>query len=453
MSATQTQPALPPTDGNGDGPEKHGHSRHPHALSESDLPKDLHRPATGTVVVAVVVVVGLMAGLFVLGWIPHHRAAEQAAADAKDQISAAPVVTVAPPSAEPSSKDIFLPCDVKANQQTAIYARATGYLKQWLVDFGGHVKRGQLLAVIDAPDVDAQLAQAKAALQQAKATLDKDLADAQTAQTDYNRYLTAQKENPGSVTQQDVDAKRDAYADAAAAVEVGKANVTQSDASVQQLAVEQGFEQITAPFDGTITARNYDVGALINPGDTGAGKELFDIADTQTLRVDVQAPQSHATEIQIGQAAYMKVRNYPTREFKGTVARQTNALDPATRTLTFELDFTNSDGALYAGMYGQARLPITEARPTLTIPSSALIFDSSGVRVAVVRDGRIHFQPVTVGRDLGTELEITDGLSPDDLVVGNPGERLAEGGGVQFSSASKFVTAQQSAPPPHAGAN
>jgi RND family efflux transporter MFP subunit len=410
--------------------------RHPHALAEGELPTDLPKVRTVTVVAVTILLAAMLAGLFYVGWLPHERLAEQARSDAAATANADPVVSVALPAPAESSKDVVLPADIRANQQTAIYARANGFLKQWLVDIGGRVKKDQLLAVIDAPDVDAQLNESKAALEQAKAMVIKDQADLEVAQTDYDRYLKTQKENPGSVTQEDIDAKRDTRDDAAGALAVAKAAVTQAAATVQQEAVLQGFEKITAPFDGVITARNYDVGALINPTNISNTKEMFDIADLSTLRVYVDVPQSYSTDIQVGQPAYLTVRNYPGRQFKGVVALMAGALDDATRTLPFELEFVNSDGALYPGMYGQARLPITNPHPMLTIPSSTLIFNAGGSQVAVVRDGKVHYQKITVGRDLGTELEIADGLSADDMIVTNPGERLSEGLSVKIAAAA-----------------
>jgi membrane fusion protein, multidrug efflux system len=435
--------------GNGEHPqngdsEQGGHTshgRHPHAVAEGSIPADLPKPSPLAVTVMVVVLLGLMAAFFVLGWIPHHRAVEQADADAAAARPGAPIVQVANPRPEKTSQDVWLPCDVKANQQTAIYARANGFLKQWTYDIGAHVNKGDLLAVIDAPDLDAQVAASQATLLQAKATVIKSQADVEVAQTDYNRYLKAQKDSPGSVTQEDIDTKRAAYADAVGALDVANATVAQDAAQVRQLQVSQQYEQVIAPFTGTITARNYDVGALISPSNTAAGSEMFDIADTNTLRVFVNVPQNYSTEIRAGQPAYLTVQNYPGREFTGVVARMTGALDPTTRTLPYELDFPNSTGELYPGMYGQARLPITEDLPSLVVNTSALIFNASGVQMALVRDNKIHLQQVTVGRDLGTELEITKGLTSDDQVVVNPGERLTEGAQVQVASDGKPATA------------
>jgi membrane fusion protein (multidrug efflux system) len=406
----------------------------PHRQDENVVPKDLPKPGIVSVLVMCVILVAMLAGLFVLGLIPHLDEAKQARsdADAAAQQTAAPMVSVIHPHLQKAAKDVFLPADVTPWARTSIYARSTGYLKEWKYDIGSRVKQGELLAVIDAPDVDAELNQAKATLEEAKASVIKGQADVANALSDYNRYLSANKANPGSVTPEDIDTKRDAYQDAVSAMGVYNATVAQDQAAVQQISVLQGFERIYAPFNGIITARNYDVGAYITPT-SAAGSELFDIADTETLRVFVDVPQNYATQITIGQDAFLAVRNYPAREFKGTVARMTGALSETTRTLPFELDFPNSDGALYPGMYGQARIPVVNAQPLLIIPSSAMLFNANGIQVAVVKDGKAHFQKITIGRDLGVQLEITDGLSPDDFVITNPGERLLEGGAVQVS--------------------
>lgn len=434
-AAPPLPPPQPPPKSNG----QPAHQPAEHGVHGEPIPKDLPKPGTGTVILVAGILALCLLGLFVLGWLPHLAAEHQADADAAAAFSGPPAVTVARPKVEEVSKDVILPCDIKANQQAALYARATGYLKQWNFDIGSHVKKGQLLAVISAPDVDAQLVETKAALEQARATVVKAEADVDVANTDYQRYLKSQATNPGSVSPEDVDAKRGAYEDAVGALKVAKATVEQDVASVQQLAVLQGFEEVTAPFSGTITARNYDVGALITASNTAAGTELFDIADTDTLRVFVNVPQTYATNIRIGQPGYLTVRNYGNRVFQGTVTRTAGALDQTTRTIPFEVDFDNSGGLLYPGMYGQARLPTSEPTPPLTIPSSALIFNAAGTQVALVRDGKIHLQKIVVGRDLGDQLEITSGISADDLVVANPGERLTEG-----------VDVKMSAPPPPA---
>jgi RND family efflux transporter MFP subunit len=207
--------------------------------------------------------------------------------------------------------------------------------------------------------------------------------------------------------------------------------VVAAQASVQRLKVLQSFEKIIAPFDGVVTMRNYDVGALLSPTDNAPGKELFRIAETDKLRVYVSVPQVYATQIQIGAPAALTVRNYGDRLFTGKVARTSSSIDLATRVMTFELEFANPDGALFPGMYGDAHLEVTDPHPVLRIPTSALLFDATGPHVALVQDGKIHFQKITPGRDLGTELEVVAGITNLDQVVSTPGEQLTEGATVQ----------------------
>lgn len=430
MSAPTTAPqseAHPdPARGNG-AAHAAGHAA-PHATDEHEIPTDLPRPGTGTVVIATIVFVLLLAALFVIGYIPHERRAAEARDDAKEAASGLPVVTVEAPKKAAGSKDLVLPCDVRANQDTDIYPRANGYLKKWYADIQDRVEAGQLLAEIDTPEVDAQLQQSKAQLEQSKANVLRSEADLALAQKNLDRFIEANKTSPGSVTEQQVDQNRAAYDDAKAALEQTKASVASSEADVQRLTVLQGFEKVTAPFAGIITARNYDVGALLNPTATGPGKQIYSIAQTDTLRVFVNVPQSYATQVKVGQPVFLKVRNYPDREFTGTIARTTGSLDATTRTLAVELHFPNKDNALYAGMYGQVRLPVTNEQPVLVIKSSSLLFNAAGTQVATVKDGnKIHLQKVDIARDLGTELEIASGLTPDDKVVTNPGEKLGEG--------------------------
>jgi len=218
-------------------------------------------------------------------------------------------------------------------------------------------------------------------------------------------------------------------------LEAGKASLAVADAEVKRLTVLQGFERVVAPFAGTITARNYDVGALLAPTNTGDGRELYRLDRTDSLRVFVSVPQAYATGVNIGENAFVTVRNYQGREFAGKVTRSAGAVDPATRTLRFQVDVPNADAKLYAGMYGEVRLPVAAERPTLTVPTSALVFGAEGTFVWVVEGDRAHKKSVVVGRDFGTELEITSGLSATDDVVKNPGERLVEGMTVRVSRA------------------
>jgi RND family efflux transporter MFP subunit len=296
------------------------------------------------------------------------------------------------------------------------------------------VKAGDLLAEIDAPEVDAQLNQAKAQLEQTKSTVTKAEADLNLAKLTLQRYTDAAKNSPGSVTAQDIDEKRAAYDDAASALKQAKATVVAGEAEVQRLATLQSFEQISAPFDGIVTARNYDIGALVSAGNTAAGAEMFRVQETDVLRAFVNVPQTYVTSVKVGQAAFLSVRNYAGKEFKGTIARSSGALDPTTRTLRYEVDFPNKDGALYAGMYGQVRLPVVESQPPLVVPTSAVVFDADGTKVGVVEDNKFHFRKVELGRDFGTEIEVATGLEGGEEVVTNPGLRMTEGGEVKVAT-------------------
>jgi len=406
---------------------------------EEEIPKNLRRPHFLTVAAATLLFLALLAGLFVLGWAPHERQQKLAADDAGAADGAIPIVAVTSPKRSVGMHEIVLPCDIRPAQETLIFPRATGYLKKLNVDIQDHVQAGQLLAEIDTPEVDAQLEQARAALAQAKADVDKAKADLELAQRTLTRYLTV---NTSSVAQQERDEKLAARDQAQAGVAQVQASVVAAEANVQRLVVLQGFEKITAPFAGVITARNYDLGTLISAssggsgagggaGGGGAGRELFRLTQSDTLRVYVNMPQGESSDVKPGQKATLTVRNFPNHPFEGKVARLAGALDPSSRTMPFELHFDNPGNLLFAGMYGQVALEVSEPAPALLVPTSSLVFNAGGTQVALVRDGKIHFQSVAVGRDFGTELEVPSGLTTDDRVITNPGERLAEGVQVQ----------------------
>jgi membrane fusion protein, multidrug efflux system len=421
----QTRPQDTPPGGNGDA-SQHGHEENP-------IPKDLPKPSNFTVVVVVVVFVLLLVALFILGLVPHLHRIALAQSDATAIASQVPIVSVEKPKATSGSKDLYFPGDVRANQATAIFTRANGFLKKWNYDIQSHVKANDVLAIIDAPDVDAQLAQAKANLEQAKTTVTKSESDLKLANVTLQRYLESQKASPGSVTQLVIDQQQASYDDAVSALAQSKAAVASEEAAVQQLTVTQGFDTVVAPFDGVITVRNYDNGALLSPG---TSREIFDIAQTDLLRVYVSVPQGDATAVQVGKPGFLQVQsNYPGRWFPGVVARTSDALDQGTRTLTVEVDFPNKDDLLRPGMFGQIRLPVGDARQVLMITTGALIFNADGLQVALVQDNKIHLQKIGVGRDMGTQIEVTSGLTADDQVVSNPGEKVDEGVQVKVASA------------------
>ena len=396
---------------------------------DDSVPSDLQKPSSLAVVLAVIGVVVLLAGLFVVGWVPHHLAKRQANDDANTMAADVPVVSVVFPKKNDAARELVYPATVRANQSTAIYTRSTGFLKHWYVDIQDHVTKGQLLAEIDAPDLDAQLSQAQASLNQDIANVAKSDADLKLADVTVKRYVEAQKVSPGSVTEEQVDQQRNMYDDAVAALNQSKASVAQAQATVQQLQAEVSFEKLTAPFDGVITTRNFDNGAFLSPptNTSTGGREVFDIAQIDLLRVYVNVPQPDSTAVQVGKPVYLTVQNYGPKKFAGVVARTSGSLDETTRTLTVELDFPNKDSSLYPGMYGQAHLPVSNADATLLVPTSALLFNADGTTVALVKDDKVHIQPVKVGRDFGTMLEVTSGLTTADEVVTNPGEKLAEG--------------------------
>jgi membrane fusion protein, multidrug efflux system len=409
--------------------------------SHETIPGDLPRIGLGKLALIAAAAAVIFAAAFVVRYAFLRSHDEQLDAQAQQAADSPPVVDVAPPTPEGAVQDLLLPGSASPMQETALYARVNGFLKRWLVDIGAHVEAGQLLAEIAAPDLDAQLNESRAAVDQAKANAASAQTNDELAQATYVRYKGLIP--TGSVTQQDLDTKQSAAAQATAAKDAALAAVKSAQATVQRLEAEQGFEKIVAPFAGTITARNYDVGALISPTDTAPGHELFRIAHTDKLRIWVYVPQSYVTLMGPGQAVVFQVpSNYPGRKFTGIVARTAGALDPATRTLRTELDFNNSGGLLWAGMYGQVVFNIHRDKPILTVPTSALIFNAQGTQVAVVDQNVVHYRKITVGRDLGTEIEVATGLTGDEQVVSNPGERLAEGVQVQIAGEPAPATAE-----------
>jgi membrane fusion protein (multidrug efflux system) len=273
----------------------------------------------------------------------------------------------------------------------------------------------------------------------------KDQDDYDLADATYERYQGLAQ--TGGVTQQQLDERRSTFTQAKSTLAGAKANVLMDQAAVDRLAALTGFEKVAAPFTGTITARNYDVGALLNAANNTAGVELFRIADTAVLRVFVNVPQVYVASIKTGQPAYISVSNFPGKEFVGTVTRTAGALNANTRTLRYEIDYQNKDNQLYAGMYAQARLQVTTPTPPMVVSGSALIFDSGGTKVWVVVDGKSQSKKVVVGRDFGTEVEIASGLDGSESVVTNPGLWLADGAQVQVLNSQQPLADNNGAKP------
>jgi RND family efflux transporter MFP subunit len=337
----------------------------------------------------------------------NHNKAELAAAT-NESASAVPVSITRPSKANPN-QDLTLPGDVQAFVETPVYARTNGYLKRWYFDIGARVKTGDLLATIDAPEVDEQLRQAEAAQVQAEANLD-------LAKTTAERWQNLLKSD--SVSQQDVDQNNGAF-------RARQADVAAANANVQRLKDLQGFEQVTAPFSGVLTARSVDIGALIAAGN---GKELFRLAQIDTLRVYVHVPEAFANDMRVGTKAELQIAEYPNRTFAGAVARASGAIDAASRTLLTEVDVPNPKNELMPGAYAQVTFHLHHDQSPLAVPANALVFRSAGPQVVIV-DGAntARFRNVTIGRDLGSSLEIASGLTANDRVVVNPPDSLADG--------------------------
>jgi membrane fusion protein, multidrug efflux system len=380
-----------------------------------EIPKDLPEVKKHTLVIIGLCAVAAFAALFILGFMIRHERIEKREKMAAEERDRKLIVLVVKPKKTQQTFDLTLPADVRPFASTALYARTNGFLASWSADINDRVKKGDVIAVISAPDTDADLEQAKAALNQQQTNYQL------MANTDdrYQALVAVQ-----GVTQQQLDQVHSARQQA-------KANVGSSSASVARMQALVDFEKIVAPFDGVITARNYDVGALVSASNVAPGQELFDIAADDQLRVFVNIPQTYALSIKFGEPVDLVLsRNFPGYAFKGKVTRSSSSLDPATRTLRTELDFPNNDPArhIFPGMYGEAVFHIQREAPVLTVPTSALLFEADGKQVAIVdASNKIHYQKIVPGTDFGTEIEILDGLKGDENVVANPGEQLSEG--------------------------
>jgi membrane fusion protein (multidrug efflux system) len=352
------------------------------------------------------VIIGLILGL-VPRWFARNRLMAQSRSDS--------VLTVDVISPAPEKPDLGapLPADVQPFVEASIHARASGYLKNWFVDIGDLVTNGQVLAEIDTPELDEQLAQAQAQLDQSKASLD-------LAKVTADRWTELLK--TASVSEQETAEKTADYS-------VQKANVEAAQANLERLNDLKRFDEVTAPFAGTITARNTDIGQLIA---AGAGPELFRLAQTNPLRVYVQVPQTLIHAIVPGQTAQVTFQELPGKIFTAKVTRSAGAVDLATRTLQVELQVPNPTGEIFAGSYAQVSFNQSAAPNVLTISDNALIFRAQGMQLALVGDdGKVQLRSIKLGRDFGNTVEVTAGLNPGDRVINNPPDSIAEGMPVQ----------------------
>jgi len=376
------------------------------------------------------------------------RTRVKTAAALKEQTldQAVPVVSVIHPKRGAMKNEVVLPGNIQAYTDSPIYARASGYLKAWQVDIGGRVKAGQLLAEIDAPELDQQVRQAQssvrqneAALEQARANLEQGKTNLQLARVTAERWSNLSAK--GAVSKQENDQYQAQYQAQVASVQAlekaitaAQSNIESAKANLSRLQEMQAFKQVRAPFDGVVTARNIDVGALINAGNGGPAQELFHLASTARLRVYVSVPQVYSRAAVPGVIADLTLAEFPGRHFPGKLVRTAESIDASTRTLLTEVDVENPSLTLLPGAYAQVHLKLASAAPSLILPVNALLFRSEGLRVGVVRNGKqAELVAVTLGNDYGTEVEVVSGISESDSVIVNPPDSLLPGAAVRVA--------------------
>ena len=367
-------------------------------------------------------VAALVAGGGMLAFAIHEGITARVAAEStlarSTEETAIPIVNVIHPKEGAPLEELALPGNTQAFSETPIFARTSGYLKRWFFDIGAHVKRGDLLAEIETPEVDKQLQQARADLETAQA-------NHHLAETTAARWQFLLQTD--SVSRQETDEK-------VADLSARKATVDSNASNVRRIEDLQSFQKVYAPFDGVLTARNTDVGALIDAGANSPGKELFHLAAIDTLRVFVAIPEVYSRAARPGAIASLTLDEFPGRSFQGTLARTSNSIDQASHTLLTEVDVQNPDGQLLPGAYVSVHFKLPQTVRSVVVPSNTLLFRSEGLRVALVRDGRAQLTPVKIGRDYGSTVEVISGLQASDAVVLDPADSLVSGAPVRSGS-------------------
>ena len=394
------------------------------------------RPSAVTISAIFLTVTVLLVLAFFAGYIPMQKRTAVIRREAAEREQGVPRVEVIEVGRSSRKSELELPGSIQAVTEAPILARADGYVLRRMADIGDRVRAGQTVAEIEAPEMDQQVAQAKANLQVARDALDQALANYEQGKSNMElARVTADRWSrlvtQGAVSKQENDQYQARYQAHLAGVQAlenaiaaQRSSIAAAESNVARLDQLQSYRLVKAPFDGVITVRNVDTGALVNAGNT----LLFRIAQTDTLRIYVNVPQSNASSIRPGQSAQLSISNLPSRRFTGTVARTANALDPATRTLLVEVHVPNSDGALLPGMYAQVDLSSARPVPPLLIPGDALVVLEKGPQVALVRpDNTVHMQNIVVGRDYGSELEVLAGLQQGDRIIPNAGDLAREG--------------------------
>ncbi len=384
------------------------HSRHQRVGIQKPPEVPPAPPRKALMIVGVFLLLLLIAGGITL-WdhVTHSRALAK-----ETERETVPTVAVVYPQSEKPDEEFVLPGSLQAYEESPIYARTSGYLVRWYKDIGSKVVKGELLAKIDAPEVDQELNQMRAARQQT-------LAQMELAKISADRWENLRKSD--SVSAQEADQQASGYKQA-------QANLAAADANVRRLEQLEGFKDVYAPFSGVLTRRNVDPGALINAGAGVAGRELFDIARVDPLRVFTSVPQAYAPSIKVGSQTVVTLQEFPGQKFVGKVARTAEAIDPATRTLLTEVDVPNKDGRLLPGSFGEVHFAIGTNVNKVTVPVNAMLFRAEGPQVAVVgSDNRVQLRRINIGRDYGTTLEILGGVSATDRIVINPADSLEDG--------------------------
>jgi RND family efflux transporter MFP subunit len=347
----------------------------------------------------------------------RHRAEAEADLSVATTEAAVPIVDVVNPRADASDQELMLPGQTTAFTDTPIYARTNGYLKHWYFDIGAHVRQGQLLAQIETPELDAQLRQAQADLETAQAN---------SRLAGITAQRTANLLKSQSVSTQERD-------NAAGAYTADQAIVSSRQAEVARLQELQSYENVYAPFDGEITARNTDVGDLINAGAGTPTTELFHVTATKILRIFVAVPEIDFPAMRVGATPTVTLDEYPGQVFHGNLVRTSGAIDPASRTLLVEVDVDNATGQLLPGAYAFVHFMLPGRAQSVTVPANALLFRSEGLRVGVVRDGKAKLVPIVIGRDYGDRVEVLSGLQASDQIIVNPSDSLVDGATVRLT--------------------
>ena len=386
-------------------------------LPSNDAGTTSHHPYRRWLVLAIALLV--VAALLVSGIVSRVRARTKLKTETA-QVALTAVSVVSPKQTAPA-EEIILPGNVQPFITSPVYSRTNGYLKKWYFDIGAHVKKGQLLAVIETPEVDQQLQQARSNLSTAQANLE-------LATITKTRYQGLLKKH--AVSQQDSD-------NAVGTYNANKAIVQADQAAVEQYTALVSFEKVYAPFDGVITARNTDIGDLINSGSTANVKtDLFHIAQPGTLRVYVNVPEEYSRGIKVGMTADLALAEFPGRTFQGKLVRTAEAINMTTRTLLVEVDVANPTNTLLTGSYAEVHLKVPTQASTFIIPVNTLIFRSEGLRVGVVKDQKVTLTAVTPGHDFGNQIEIVAGLKPEDQIIINPPDSVVTGQQVQIVQAT-----------------